>query len=353
MSTVDGSSVTRRVTIADVAKQAGLSKGAVSYALNGQPGVSEETRQRVLRLALEMGWHPNSAAKALSGARAGAFGLVLARPAHTLGVEPFFMKLISGMESAMASSQTALLLQVVPDHDAEIATYRRWWAERRVDGVFLIDLCRDDKRVPVLEELRLPAMVVGGPGHHGTLPGVWIDDAGAMAMVMEYLAALRHRRIARVGGVPGMLHTEMRTEAFETVAARLGLAWSTTISTDYTPEQGAQVTRRLLSSSSPPTAIIYDNDVMAVAGVSVAHEMGVHVPSDVSIMAWDDSVLCEITHPPLTAVSRDITAYGVQVASNLLALLTGEVVTETEEDPPRLVVRGSTARPNGRTGATP
>jgi DNA-binding LacI/PurR family transcriptional regulator len=339
--------VTKRVTIADVARKAGLSKGAVSYALNGQPGVSESTRQRVLQLALEMGWHPNSAAKALSGARAGAFGLVLARPARALGVEPFFMKLISGMESAMASTQTALLLQVVSDHEAEIATYRRWWAERRVDGVFLIDLTIDDSRVPVLEDLRLPAMVVGGPGHHGTLPAVWIDDASAMVMVVEYLAALRHRRIARVGGVPGMLHDEMRSSAFAAVAARLDLAWSTTIPTDNSPEAGAQATRRLLSAPDPPTAIIYDNDVMAVAGVSVAHEMGVEVPGDLSIMAWDDSVLCEITHPPLTAVSRDITAYGQQVAHHLLALLNAEVVTEIQQTPPRLVVRGSTARPTG------
>jgi DNA-binding LacI/PurR family transcriptional regulator len=339
--------VTKRVTIADVARKAGLSKGAVSYALNGQPGVSESTRQRVLRLALEMGWHPNSAAKALSGARAGAFGLVLARPASTLGGETFFMKLISGMEGAMASSQTALLLQVVPDHEAEIATYRRWWAERRVDGVFLVDLRVQDTRVPVLEELRLPVMVVGGPGHHGSLPALWIDDASAMEMVVEYLVALGHRRIARVGGVPGMLHDEMRSSAFDSVVRRLALPWSTTIPTDYTPEAGAQTTRRLLSGANPPTTIIYDNDVMAVAGVSVAHEMGVDVPGDVSIMAWDDSVLCEITHPPLTAVSRDITAYGRQVAEHLLTLLNGEVVTEVQDTPPRLVVRGSTARPTG------
>lgn len=337
--------MTKRVTIADVARKAGLSKGAVSYALNGQPGVSESTRQRVLRLALEMGWHPNSAAKALSGARAGAFGLVLARPASTLGVESFFPKLISGMESAMASSQTALLLQVVPDHEAEIATYRRWWAERRVDGVFLVDLCVEDSRVPVLEELRLPAMVVGGPGHHGALPSVWIDDASAMVMAVEYLAALRHKSIARVGGVPGMLHDEMRSAAFDSVCKRLELDWSTTVPTDYSPDVGAQATRRLLSGANPPTAIVYDNDVMAVAGVSVAHEMGVRVPGDLSIMAWDDSVLCEITHPPLTAVARDVTGYGRQVAEHLLALLNGEVVTEVQQTPPRLVVRGSTARP--------
>jgi DNA-binding LacI/PurR family transcriptional regulator len=270
---------------------------------------------------------------------------VLARPASTLGAESFFMKLISGMESAMESSQTALLLQVVPGHEAEIATYRRWWAERRVDGVFLVDLCLEDARVPVLEELRLPVMVVGGPGHHGSLAALWIDDASAMVMAVEYLVALRHRRIARIGGVPGMLHDEMRTAAFDSVVRRLELEWSTTVPTDYSPEAGAQATRRLLSGANPPSAIIYDNDVMGVAGVSVAHEMGVRVPGDLSIMAWDDSVLCEITHPPLTAVSRDITAYGRQVAEHLLALLNGEVVTEVQDTPPRLVVRGSTARP--------
>ena len=118
--------MTKRATIADIAQRAGLSKGAVSYALNGLPGVSESTRQRVLKLAAEMGWRPNSAARALSASRAGALGLVMARPASTLGVEPFFMKLLSGIENTLAARLTALLLQVVPDHDAEVEAYRRW-----------------------------------------------------------------------------------------------------------------------------------------------------------------------------------------------------------------------------------
>jgi DNA-binding LacI/PurR family transcriptional regulator len=337
--------VTKRATIADIAKRAGVSKGAVSYALNGQRGVSESTRRRVIELAAEMGWHPNSAARALSASRAGAFGLVLARPASTLGVEPFMMKLISGMETTLATQSIALLLQVVPDHDAEVAAYRRWWAERRVDGIFLVNLRVDDKRVPVLEELGLPAVVIGGPGHHGSLPGVWSDDASAMAMVVEYLAALGHRRIARVAGPPGLLHTELRGRAFDEVAARLELESAVTLITDYTAEQGAQVTRRLLSAATRPTAILYDNDVMAVAGTSVAHEMAVDVPQDLSIVAWDDSVLCEIVHPALTALKRDIVAYGAHAAERLLELLGGATVPDLEDAMPRLVARGSTARP--------
>ncbi|MQA83372.1 MAG: LacI family DNA-binding transcriptional regulator [Streptosporangiales bacterium] len=354
----EGARVTKRPTIADIAQRAGLSKGAVSYALNGQPGVSESTRRRVLELATEMGWRPNSAARALSGARTGTLGLVLPRPATLLGVEPFFMKLIAGIENALAARSTALLLQVAPDHDAEAAAYRRWWAERRVDGIFLVDLRVEDGRIRVVEELGLPAVVIGGPGHHGRLPSVWTDDAAAMVMVVEYLAALGHRHIARVAGLPGLLHTELRGRAFGDVAATLGLEWSGTVTTDYSADQGAQATRRLLSaspapqSSGPtpraatrPTAILYDNDVMAVAGTSVAHEMGVDVPGDLSIMAWDDSVLCEIIHPPLTALSRDIMAYGAHAAERLLELLDGNAVTDFQDDMPRLVIRGSTARP--------
>jgi len=345
--------VTKRATIADIAKRAGLSKGAVSYALNGQPGVSESTRRRVLALAAELGWRPNSAARALSASRAGAFGLVLARPASTLGVEPFFMKLISGMETTLAARSIALQLQVVADHEAEMAAYRRWWAERRVDGIFLVDLRLDDQRVPVLEELGLPAVVIGGPGHHGRLPAVWSDDAAAMAMVVEYLTALGHRRIARVAGLPGLLHTELRSEAFDQVARRLGLEWAVTVTTDYSAEEGGHTTRRLLGGATRPTAILYDNDVMAVAGLSVAHEMGVDVPRDLSIVAWDDSVLCEIVHPALTALSRDITAYGAHAAERLFELVESGTVSDFEDAMPRLATRGSTSLIGGEPETAP
>ena len=337
--------MTKRATIADIARRAGVSKGAVSYALNGQPGVSEATRRRILELAAEMGWHPNSAARALSSARAGAVGLVLARPARILGMEPYFMRLISGLEVVLAEHDLALLLQVVGDQDAEIAVYRRWWAERRVDGVLLADLRVDDRRAAVLEELGLPAVVIGGPGHHGALPGVWHNDAAPMEMVVEYLVALGHRHVARVAGLPRLLHTELRGRAFDEVTARLALPSAVTVTTDYSAEQGAQATRQLLSRTLRPTAILYDNDVMAVAGVSVAHEMGVEVPADLSIVAWDDSVLCEIAHPPLTALSRDIAAYGAHAAERLVEVLQDRPVSDLEDTMPRLVTRGSTARP--------
>jgi DNA-binding LacI/PurR family transcriptional regulator len=111
---------------------------------------------------------------------------------------------------------------------------------------------------------------------------------------------------------------------------------------DYTAEHGAEATRELLSSPRPPTAILYDNDVMAVAGLASAQRLGIAVPSDVSIVSWDDSVLCAITHPALTAVGRDIAGIGSTAARMLREMAAGERPAHVREARADLVARGST-----------
>lgn len=335
----------KRPTIADIALRARVSKGAVSYALNGQPGVSEATRARILAIAAELGWTPNSAARALSASRSDTVGLVLARPASTLGLEPFFMEFISGIQAELSQRGTGLLFQVVADRAEEVAVYRRWWSACRVDGVVVIDLGVQDDRVEALTSLGLPAVVAGGPAGAGSLTTVWTDDGAAMTSVVEYLAALGHQRIARVGGPPHMLHTRTRTEAFGATVRRLGLDGARTLDTDFTDDVGASATRTLLSSPDRPTAVIYDNDVMAVAGMSVAAEMGLSVPVDVSLVAWDDSPLCRLTHPPLSAMNRDIAAYGAHAVRRLLEIISGVDPGSYWDATPSLVPRGTTAPP--------
>jgi DNA-binding LacI/PurR family transcriptional regulator len=259
----------KRPTIVDIAKRAGVSKGAVSFALNGQTGVSASTRKRVLAIAEEIGWSPNTVARTLSGASSNTIGMALRRPARVLGVEPFFMELISGVEAELSARSYALTLQVVTDLAAEIELYRRWGAENRVDGVLLCDLQVSDPRIPVLEELDLPAVVIGSSAGSGSLISVGSDDAASVAEALEYLVSLGHRRIARVAGVPELLHTVMRSEAFEEGCHRLGVSAPIIISTDYSGEDGARATRQLLTSPERPTAIMYDNDVMAIAGLAI------------------------------------------------------------------------------------
>jgi DNA-binding LacI/PurR family transcriptional regulator len=340
-----------RVTIRDIAERAGVSKGAVSYALNGRPGVSEDTRERILAIARDLGWYPNRAARALSASRADACGLVLARPAKTLALEPFFMEFIAGVESELAARSMALTLQLVRDVEEEIEVYRRWWGERRVDGILMLDLRVDDPRVDELTRLGLPAVVVGGPVAGGALPAVWHDEKSVVVEAIRYLAALGHEQLAHVAGVGDFVHTGKRIDAFRSAADELGLRTEIE-TTDYTPESGARATRRLLSAPSPPTAIIYDSDLLAVTGLGVAQQMGFVVPDDVSIIGWDDSLISQVVHPPLTAITRDLAAYGVLATSHLLAVIDEGATADVETTRGELTPRGSTGRPRSSARAT-
>lgn len=333
---------TARVTIRDIAERAGVSKGAVSYALNGRPGVSDMTRERILAIARELGWYPNRAARALSAARADACGLVLARPARTIALEPFFMEFIAGVESELATRSVALTIQLVRDVDEEIAVYRRWWGEHRVDGVLMVDLRVDDPRVNVLTSLGLPAVVVGGPLENGALPAVFHDEGSVVIEAVQYLAALGHTRIAQVTGVGAFVHTAQRSAAFARAMADLGLQ-ADVLETDYSAESGARATRKLLSLPDPPSAIVYDSDLLAVTGLGVVQQMGFSVPDDVSIIGWDDSLISQVVHPPLTAITRDITAFGVAATRQLFAAIDG-TAEDVEIARGELTIRGSTGR---------
>jgi DNA-binding LacI/PurR family transcriptional regulator len=334
----------RRPTIADIAARAGLTKAAVSFALNNQPGVSAATRERVLAIAREIGWQPNSAARALSDGRVGVFGLVIDRPADLLGVEPFFMQLVAGIQGVLAAEHAALLFTVAEDYHAEIELHRTWWAQRRVDGVLLVDLHVNDPRVPVLEELGLPAVVVGAPEGSGSLPSISTDEAAGAREIVAHFAGLGHRRIGHVSGMADLWHTRLRSEALAEAAGAAGME-VTRVTAEYTAESGARATRTLLRRRTRPTALIYDNDLMAVSGLGEAQRMGLAVPRDLTIAAWDDSVLCRTVNPTLTALSHDVAAYGAHAAHVLLERAAGREPENRREAPPVLVVRDSSGAP--------
>ena len=335
-------SPTSRVTINDIAERAGVSIGAVSFALNGRKGVSDQTRERVLKVADDLGWAPASAAKSLAGARTETFGMVLARDPKTLGVESFYMQFLAGVESELAERSYGLLLQVVPTIESELATIKKWRNGRSVDGIILVDVRLEDPRVAFAAETSsLPTVVVGDPTIAGGLTSVWTDDASSTREAVRHLVELGHRRIARVTGLDFFAHTKIRDDAFTREMTERGLE-PIVLRTDYTPESGAIITREALQSLDRPTALIYDNDIMAVAGLTVAMELGLSVPDDVSIVAWDDSVLCEHTFPKLTALSHDVVAFGSHVARRLFTVVDGAAPQAFLDSTPHLRVRGST-----------
>jgi DNA-binding LacI/PurR family transcriptional regulator len=328
-------------TIADVARRAGVSKGLVSFALNDRPGVAPDTRKRILEAAQELGWTPNLRARSLSTGRSFACGLVVGRSTDVIAADPFFHSLIAGLEDVFAMSGQVLVLAVATPGRQEAATYRGLARDRRVDGVVLTDLRAGDERVALVQTLGLSAVTLGRPDVDSPFSSVSVDDGAGIRGAVEHLRGLGHRRIAHVAGPETMLHGQRRSEAFLAAAAAAGLE-PTVVATDFSAAEGAAATHRLLSSDDHPTAIVYSNDHMAVAGLGVAQRLGLRVPDDLSITGFDDTDLGRYLHPALTSVATDAREWGRAAASALLDALSGAPASHIELDEPTLIVREST-----------
>ncbi|GAA3772314.1 substrate-binding domain-containing protein [Plantactinospora mayteni] len=271
-----------------------------------------------------------------------AVGLVLARPPRLLGAEPFFMEFIAGIEERLAEHGRSVLLHIVANHSAEIAAYRRWAQQQLVDAVVLVNPTVDDTRPAILGELGLP-VVVAGEAAAGT-PAVRRDDVGSVRAALAHLLDLGHRRIARVSGPETLRHTRTRTAALLKAVRSAGVT-AELVAGDYSEESGAKLTTVLLGRPEPPSAIIYDNDLMALAGLNAAKELGLEIPRDLSLIAWDDSSLCRLASPPLTTMSLDVHLFGDLVAESVLRLIEGQPVAQRWCATESVVARGTTAAP--------
>ncbi len=329
-----------RPTINDVASAAGVSKGAVSFALNDRPGLAPQTRQRILEVARQLGWTPSPRARALSTSKALAVGLVVARPPEILRADAFFPSFIAGLETVLSRHGHALLLQVAEHDDA--AAYRRLAEEGRVDGVFVTDLQVDDPRPALLAELGLPAVVVGPALGDDLAPALGVDDAPGIRAAVDHLVGLGHRHIAHVSGPLTMVHGRSRQQAWMQALRDAGLPEGICVEADFSAESGAAATRTLLDLAEPPTAVVYANDLMAMAGLSLAVSRGVDVPGRLSVIGYDDMEIAAHLQPSLSTVSTDVVAWGRAAATRLLEVIHGEQPTPVDLPPARLVVRAST-----------
>jgi len=344
MSEQIGAGRTKRPTIADVAQRAGVSKGLVSFALNGRPGVNPATRDRILAAAADLGWSPDVRARSLGSNRSFALGLVLHRDTETVAGDPFFPAFIAGVERELSPAGQALVLASVPTALGETETYRRLASERRVDGVFLADLQVADERLGLVEALGLAAVTLGHPDAESPFPAVSVDDISGVVATVDHLVDLGHRSLAHVAGPSTMLHARRRRAAFESACADRGVE-ARVVETDFSAREGGEATRALIADDrTRPTAIAYSNDLMALAGIAVAQRSGLTVPRDLSIAGFDDSDIARYVYPSLTSVATDAVEWGATAARLLLATIAGVVLDDTDLAPAHLVVRESTGR---------
>lgn len=335
----------RRVTIADIAQQAQVSTSAVSYALNQLPGVSEPTRRRILAIADTMGWRPDSSARALQSSRTNAVGLVLLHTQQPQTTTPdFLMTFLPGLQTRLAEDDVLLVLHLVPDARAAAEVYREWQGSRRVDGVIVLNPTVSDPRLTRLAELRLPAVVVGDTRRISPIPCVWTDDTHAVKLIIDHLTALGHTRIGRVGVRANYLHTRTRDRAFVREMRRAGLPVEFNGVTSPTVSEERLLTP-WLEAAEPPTALIHEDPLSTVNTLELLGRSGVRVPTDISIVGWDDSPWSSIVSPALTVLRRDLFEYGRLVATQLLAAVDGRPVGHRQGSTAELLVRESTAPP--------
>ena len=266
-------------------------------------------------------------------------GLVLARASRVLGEEPYYHEFVEGLERVLTPAGVSVLVKVVIDRPAESETYERWADRGRVDGVVLVDLAPDDERVALVNRLGLPAVVLGAPSTASGLPTVWTDDAGFAREAIRFLAGRGHTSIGHLSGPLPLVHTQLRREGAQAESEARGLRLASAEG-DYSYESGRTAVEELLRAE--PTAIVCDNDVMALAVLDTLRERGLAVPGDISVVAWDDSAQCQLAVPALSAMSHDVGRIGELAADALLAAMGGAPPTVYEAPAAHIVVRDST-----------
>lgn len=314
----------KRITIADIAERAGVTTAAVSLAVNGKRGVSDTTRQRILDVARELNWQPNRAAQALMGKATEAIGLVINRSEEALAEETFLSKYIGGVQLGLSVKGYSLLMQMVEDPHAESDLHEKWVHDKRVDGIIMLDPRLHDSRIAAVRELDCPVLVVGGDINEGNVRSLLLDETAAMRGPLEFLHGLGHKRVAFVTGDQTYRTTRIRMAEFERYCAEYDLTGQI-IPGNFSPAKSRTGTGQLMHGAKPPTAIIYDTEAMALAGISIIYSEGYSAPADFSVISLEDSKICEVIHPSMTALNRDAAHLGVLTATEMLAMITQEV----------------------------
>jgi DNA-binding LacI/PurR family transcriptional regulator len=340
-----------RVNIDDVARQAGVSRTAVSFAFNYPERLSQATLDRVLEVAGDLGYSPHPTARALSLRRSRSIGILIPQSLSTVFANPFTSALIQSLGVACEENDLTLLL--VPPLAGSLEGSIR---QAAVDGFISLGLSPGDPALETLRRLGLPTVLIDAEGEGGQAV-VNVDDRGGAEAAARHLVGLGHRRVAVLmlppaGAQAGRSAVAGRRLAgYRAVLAAAALSEPLVVTATPTPEAGAQAFAGLPGGRERPTAVLAMSDMAAIGLMAAAREAGVQVPEDLSVVGFDDIPMAAWTNPALTTVRQPIADKGRLAASLLIRLLEGEAVTSPPPLATSLVVRSSTTGPREVIGA--
>jgi LacI family transcriptional regulator len=333
--------VTKRHTLHDVAKKAGVSYQTVSRVINNHPYVAEETRQRVQAAIDALAYRPNRAAQSLAASATRTLGLA------TFGLGHYGMtQMMVQVEVTARTAGYDLIFTNLPDatpQDIEnAAVYLRRW---QVDGfLFIVPLI-------VMEKLPLkklcdnrPVMLIGSQHSAPDIFSVAVDQVEGGRLAAQTLLRSGHRRIAVIRGPDAWRDADQRYSGFLATLAADNLSPVVSLEGDWSAFSGYQATRTLLNGGWNFTALFAANDQMALGALHALAEQGLRVPQDVSVVGYDDIPEAAFLHPPLTTVRQDFAALAQLGLDTLLKAVNNETVAERHQlIQPYLMERGSVA----------
>jgi LacI family transcriptional regulator len=333
------------VSIREVARRLNLSITTVSRALDGYSDVAQETRQRVIQAAQEMGYVPNRAARQLRKQRAETIGYIQPTTVPRFS-DPFYSDFIAGLGDEVARNNYDLLISSAPPaEESERLVYQRWVRSRKVDGYVLNRLRLHDWRIQYLVQMRIPFVTLERTLDDVDYPSVEVDGQAGIKALVEYLITQGHSRIAYIGASPELTIQAQRYSGFSQGLQEMGVVNQPGLVTegDLTHQGGYQAAQKLLSSSNPPTAIVCINDVTAIGAIRGAAEQGLIVGRDVAISGFDGIEEGEHTQPSLTTLKQPVYEIAQELVKILLAEIDGiPLASRRIQLQPELILRAST-----------
>ncbi|GAB2805316.1 LacI family DNA-binding transcriptional regulator [Lentzea nigeriaca] len=334
------------VTIADVARHAGVSSSTVSYVLSGKRAISEETKRRVESSVRELGYHPNAGARALAARRSHIIALMV--PLRTDVYVPVMMEIaVSVTMAARRHGYDVLLIT----NDEGPDGVRRIGASGLADGVILMDIELEDERIPVLQSQGTQAALIGLPDDPGGLSCVDHDFAAAGALCADHLADLGHREIAFIGYGSGVYtrhagYAERTLSGFGQRAAQRGLRYVHR-PCDGTYESTAGTLARILADRPETTGFVVQNEGAIGPLLTLLRTSGRTVPEDASVIALCQAQLAEQFAPRLTSVTGSAQDLGRVAVEQIMRRIAAAGRGERPQDEqvlltPVLTVRDST-----------
>ena len=336
------------MSIHEVAKRARVSIATVSRTINGVPTVTPQLSRRVWKVIEELGYYPNTQARALVSGRSRIFGLIVSEITN-----PFFPEIVQGFEDmAVQHNYEVLLTSTVYDAGRMVHCVRRM-IERRVEGVAIVTFGMEEALFADLKSRNVPLVFIDVGPPLARISNIRIDYLHGIRQAVQHLAALRHERIAFLSGPLTLKSAVARQRAFSQSMEEIGLGVDPMylFEGNHTMEGGIAGMRRLLALPKRPTAVICSNDMTAIGAMRESYDEGVHIPQDLSVVGFDDIRLAQFVTPPLTTVKMSQTEIARLAFNALLAEVQRKSPVPTGSEyvlKTSLVLRDSTAMaPNG------